>query len=163
MGSTELTQEFLKEWLSYDPETGIFYWLPRPHSYRRTYVAGCDNGNGYVIIRFKWQLYLAHRLAFFYMTGLWPKEQIDHINGKRYDNRWVNLREASPSENGTNRIVKGYYKHTRKGRPGIWFTARIEKNGKVYTNTFRSEEKAKNWREAKEIELFGEFRREIIQ
>jgi hypothetical protein len=118
--------------------------------------------NGYITIGFKYKHYLAHRLAFLYMTGQWPKEQLDHINGIRDDNKWANLREATPGQNSTNRVSKGYTEHTRKGRVGLWYTARIEKDGKKYVNTFRSEDKAKEWRANKERELFGEFRREAI-
>ena len=49
--------------------------------------------------------YLAHRLAWFYMTGEWPKE-IDHINGSKVDNRFSNLRVASRAQNEANKRVR---------------------------------------------------------
>jgi HNH endonuclease/AP2 domain len=48
------------------------------------------------------QHYLAHRLAWLYMTGAWPKDQLDHKNGVRNDNRWHNLRETTAQENAHN-------------------------------------------------------------
>ena len=49
------------------------------------------------------RLYHVHRVIWFYMTGNFPKDQIDHINHIRNDNRWINLREASIQENDKNR------------------------------------------------------------
>jgi hypothetical protein len=37
-----------------------------------------------------------------YQTGSWPKNHLDHINGARADNRFTNLREASPAQNRHN-------------------------------------------------------------
>jgi hypothetical protein len=97
-----LTKEKLKAHLHYDPETGLFTWIkPTGDRVRVGYVAGCKRSdNGYVILKFE-RCYLAHRLAFLYMTGSIPKF-VDHINGKRDDNRWCNLRSVSRSQNGQN-------------------------------------------------------------
>jgi len=46
-----------------------------------------------------------HRLAWLYMTGEWPENQIDHINHIGTDNRWVNLRDTD--ENPMNRGMQG--------------------------------------------------------
>ena len=143
--------------LSYNPDTGEF---TRP-TYKRK-LAGCLRKDGYIVIRVKNVLYLAHRLAFFYMTGSWPKDQLDHINMNRSDNRWGNLREATNSQNMMNKNSRGVCSRVRKGRPGIWYTAYIEKDKKRYASTFRQEEKALLWRANKEKELFGNFRQEGI-
>lgn len=71
-------------------------------------VAGNTNHAGYVRIGLggaKSNSYMAHRLAWLYMTGEWPVADIDHINGKRSDNRWVNLRSVSRSVNLQNQRV----------------------------------------------------------
>lgn len=47
--------------------------------------------------------YKASRLAWLYMTGEWPKYEMDHINHVKDDNRWVNLRDVTPAENCANR------------------------------------------------------------
>lgn len=106
----KLTQEYLKECLTYDPDTGIFVWNERPISHfktKRSYStwnshysnkeSGSENiSNGYVVIRIdNKKLYMAHRLAFLYMEGYLPENQVDHINRIRNDNRWINLREVS--------------------------------------------------------------------
>lgn len=153
-----LTQEELKQKLIYDPETGIFTWIPRPRSFRRNYVAGGQMLNGYITIGVG-KPYLAHRLAFLYMTGQFPTNQVDHINRIRNDNRWCNLRDATSSENSFNKSVVGVYEFIRKGRQGLWYEAKIQKYGKQYSSTFRSKEKAIAWRANKEKELFGTFQK----
>lgn len=56
----------------------------------------------YVTIMIDGKAYQAHRVAWLYMTGRWPKDQIDHIDGDGANNRWTNLREATPSQNAFN-------------------------------------------------------------
>lgn len=101
-----LTTERLKYLLHYDPETGIFTWLmkpaPRSNRIKPGYIAGCKNDAGYILINIDGYSYRAHRLAWFYVHGVWPEQKIDHINNIKNDNRMVNLREASNSENGWN-------------------------------------------------------------
>jgi hypothetical protein len=63
--------------------------------------------NGYWAIRVDDTLYLAHRLAWLYVTGNWPEDQIDHVNGQRNDNRFCNLREATNIQNSHNRRYAG--------------------------------------------------------
>lgn len=71
--------------------------------------------NGYRVIRIDDALYLAHRLAWFYVTGNWPANQIDHINGVRDDNRFSNLREATNLQNAHNRK----YNRNKSGFQGV--------------------------------------------
>jgi len=97
-----LTQQRLKEILKYNPETGIFTWLVNAGSARKGKVAGSVNGNGYITIAVSGVSYRAHRLAYLYMEGEFPPEQIDHINGVRDDNRYDNLRAVSAKENQRN-------------------------------------------------------------
>jgi len=75
----------LKSNLHYDPDTGVFTWLKFRSRYAKVgAVAGCvenhHSGKKYLTINFAGKLYLAHRLAWFYVHGIEPN-QIDHING----------------------------------------------------------------------------------
>lgn len=95
-----LTQSRLKELLHYDPETGVFTWRVRAsNNIRVGGVAGCRTVHGYWLIGIDSSQYFAHRLAWLYMHGEWPKHEIDHKNGVGDDNRIANLREATVSEN----------------------------------------------------------------
>jgi hypothetical protein len=109
-----ITQEQLKSILSYDPATGIFTWLERPNkpgkgnSSWNTQKARSQAGNlekdGYIRITIAKKHYPAHRLAWLYTYGEFPKIGLDHLNGIRNDNRICNLGEATPSENGQNQL-----------------------------------------------------------
>lgn len=55
--------------------------------------------------------YLAHRLAWFYVTGYWP-ELIDHVDGNRSNNAWSNLREANKLINQQNRHNESSFNET---------------------------------------------------
>lgn len=101
-----ITREALMGQLSYSPETGLFHWLVEKNSHGgKVHVgdkAGHVNERGYVLIGLNGRLHRAHRLAWFYMTGEWPESMIDHKNGVRHDNRWLNLRLSDNSRNGQN-------------------------------------------------------------
>ena len=103
MATKDLTQERLKELLSYDSETGIF---TRKVSLSRStwigQIAG-TNSDGYLKISVDGLYYKGHRLAWLYIHGRWPAEQIDHIDGNRGNNAFANLREATTRQNTQNR------------------------------------------------------------
>lgn len=103
MIKNDLTQERLKELLSYDPETGVFVWVKRTgNQYTIGMVAGCLHWKGYLRIQIDRKKYFAHRLAWLYITGVFPPNETDHINRNRADNRFVNLREVTGSQNQHN-------------------------------------------------------------
>ena len=111
----ELTQERLKSLLRYEPETGHFYWLVRSGSRAKVgNIAGNKESIGYIRIRINNRGYLAHRLAFLFMDGVYPSEQVDHVNGVRCDNRWSNLRAATQAQNCHN--LHGPTKNNRSSR-----------------------------------------------
>lgn len=103
---SDLTAESLRALLDYDPETGLFHWKSRPaRNMAAGSIAGRTDRRGYVGINIRYRKYAAHRLAWLYVHGVWPKSQIDHINRNPGDNRIDNLRDVSGSENCTNRVM----------------------------------------------------------
>lgn len=113
-----MTQDELKECLHYNPETGVFTWINSRRKDKNGKVAGCVD-KGYIIIGINKKLYRAHRLAFLYMTGSIPRE-VDHINGKRGDNSWKNLRSVEPGENQRN---LGLSDRNKTGVTGVQYQA----------------------------------------
>jgi len=99
--------------ISYNPVTGMFHWIiskPKIHIGMR---AGGLHTKGYRKIRINGKKYFEHRLAFLFMTGDWPEDQVDHINGVPDDNRWANLRLANNAQNQWN--SKSYSSTGHKG------------------------------------------------
>jgi hypothetical protein len=141
--------ERLKKQYSYDSLTGIFTWNYHPaHSkINKGDPAGWEQRDSYGYKR--WYILFdglkisAHRLAWFYMHGVFPTNEIDHINGNPLDNRIVNLRDVLHRENQQNR------KEHRLGRlvgankvRGKW-RARAAIGGKmVHLGYFPSEQEA---------------------
>jgi hypothetical protein len=113
-----ITQERLKELLHYDPETGIFITISKRGCNSAGAIVGHTRIDGYVDIRVDNRLYRAHRLAWLYTFGEWPKFQLDHINGVRNYNPISNLRQASKLENMQN--TKTYETNT-SGYTGVVF------------------------------------------
>jgi len=144
--NSPLTTERLKELLSYSPETGLFVWLKNRCSVAMAGDVAGTPINGYLTIVIDKLPYRAHRLAWFYMTGKWPFDKIDHINGVRNDNKWVNLREADNHLNMQNirkAICKVGYLGVTIGGRSKRYQARIRVDGKtVYLGTFDSPQEA---------------------
>lgn len=137
-----LTLERLREVLSYDESSGEF--TRKIATARRSKVgeiAGSINAEGYRYIRIDGGNYKANRLAVFYVSGEWPSGQVDHINGKKADDRIENLRVCSPAENSQNRASpKGAYKASKGNR----FVSFVTTNGKrSYLGKFATEEEAR--------------------
>ncbi len=86
-------------------------------------VAGGIDNRGYRMITYKGKRISAHRLAFLAMTGSFPKKVIDHINHIKDDNRWINLRETTESQNKRNSPL---YSTNKSGYCGVYW-AKLEK------------------------------------
>ncbi len=145
MATSILSQDRLIELLRYEPETGHFYWLRKTTSNISTNKpAGCKMKTGYLCIRVCNELHYCHRLAWLYMTGEWPSEQIDHINGNKSDNRFSNLRSVTQNQNCQ-------LKHVASGRSKTGFAGVTvnERSGKFnarhknkWLGTFKTPEEA---------------------
>lgn len=144
-----LTADRLRYLFDYDPDTGVFTRrVTVTHNARAGDVAGSPTSAGYLSIWVDGKAYLAHRLAVLYMTGEWPKSEVDHRDTNRRNNRWNNLRDATGIENATNRrkprpnTRSGYIGVKASATPGKW-RADIKVGGR-YRNlgTFTSPEEA---------------------
>ena len=116
---TMITFEKAKELFVYDRETGIIKWRKRTRGRRANPVVGSSESNGYIRIKFEGKKYLAHRIAMllaygFYGDGL----EIDHINHVRDDNRLVNLRFVTRSDNNRN---KSRSSKNASGATGVFY------------------------------------------
>ena len=100
----------LRNRYNYDPETGEFS--------KKSGKPGCGRPatNGYLQIEVAGKRYMAHRLAWLWVYGVWPENQLDHMNQDRLDNRISNLREATNKQNGENVRL---FKHNKSGRTGV--------------------------------------------
>lgn len=144
-----LSCEFIREILHYDPITGIFTWkVDRSGAVKIGSVAGGPHNRGYWNIRIGDKKYLAHRLAWIWMTGEWPEDQIDHKDNNRSNNAWYNLREASKNQNARNTTK---YSNSKSGIKGVSFhkasgkyIAQIQLNGRnKHLGVFDDIEKAR--------------------
>ena len=139
-----ITQELLKKSLHYNPETGIFTRISGRHANKNV---GHINSYGYVCIYVHDKIYKAHRLAFLYLTGLFPMCDVDHMDGNPANNAWHNLRDVETIINCQNRRV-AQKNATTSGLLGISkqgnkFVARITINKiTIYLGTFSSVEEA---------------------
>ena len=152
-----LTQSELKSKLVYDSTTGNFTWLIGKY---KNCIAGCVSGTlpdaGYILININNKAYPAHRLAWLYVYGQFPKKHIDHINKVRTDNRIDNLREADDALNSKNQSL---YKNNSSGYHGVTahgkrWRARINVNGKkVHIGVYDTIEEAAKARREVELSL----------
>jgi hypothetical protein len=102
-----LTQDRLKSQINYDPSTGVFTWIAKRKGVKTGSECGrISKGHHYREISIDNTLYRAHRLAFLYMDGILPTQDIDHVNRIKHDNSWNNLRLCNKSQNSANTGLK---------------------------------------------------------
>lgn len=132
-----LTHARLLQTLTYFKTTGVFRWkVATSNRVSPGDIAGFDDSKGHWTICLDGKKYQAHRLAWFYVTGQMPESQIDHKNGKGLDNRFKNLREATPAVNAQN--LHGPRGNNKVGLLGVYvcnrtqrFRSQIRANGVV--------------------------------
>ena len=143
-----LTQQALKQALSYDRNSGSFVWIKKNAKGVKAGTSAGSNkcADGYARIKLFGQPYMAHRLAWFYENGHWPDNLIDHINGNKMDNRMINLRDVTHSVNLQNQ--RGPRSNNKSGFLGVkahnWGWMSQIKNHKqtIFLGTFATPELA---------------------
>lgn len=154
----------LKTLFSYNPDTGAIRWIAKGKGMIKKKAAGTLLHSGYLGICIGPKRWQAHRIAWALHHGEWPKDQIDHINGVKTDNRICNLREATNSQNGKN---LGLSKANISGVKGVSFEtytqrwkATIRVDGKsISIGRFDSIEDACSARKLAEQHYFKEWNR----
>ena len=161
----DLTQEYVKSILNYDQKSGILTWKISKATWIKIGLpAGTLHYQGYLRIFIDGKLYAAHRLVWLYMTGEWPKEDTDHIDMNKTNNKWNNLREATRSENKGNGRK---HKDNKSGLKGVsWhkgnkkWQAQIEINNKnISLGYYLTKEEAGLAYKNAAIKYFGQFAR----
>ena len=165
------TARYVRCRLDYDPDTGAFTWRERPvhdrldRAWNGRYSgkrAGSLKSHGYWRISIDDVPYYASRLAWVWMTGFWPKHEIDHRNLNPADDRWENLREATHGENSRNRAPTV---RNTSGYAGVHWHAQARKwnargpvNGRIKSlGLFSNLGEAVAARKAFEAQHFGRF------
>mgnify|MGYP000028093486 CR=1 FL=1 len=152
MAIADITAPELRQILTYDPITGVFKRRNDPES-----KVGRIATKGYRQIMVSGKRYMAHRLAWLYIHGVWPDGQIDHINQVKDDNRIENLRVVTNKQNGENVSMFSHNTSGAKGvrfRSGSWL-AEIRHHKKTqHLGSFETLEDAKAARAMAESILF---------
>lgn len=156
-----MSQDELLVFLNYDQITGIFTWKVSTNKRIKIgSIAGSIGPQGYVRIRINGKYYQAHRLAWLYVNGEWPKNEIDHKDRIKHHNWILNLREATKSQNGFNRTADKDNELGVKGvrRWGNKFIMQMKINGSTrYLGLYKTIEDAKKAYDELAKELHGEF------
>ena len=152
-----ITQTEVKRLFRYDPKTGLLTRrIDVGKKSKKGDTVGSTDGQGYIQTQINGKHYMLHRLIYLYMTGNLPKNQIDHINHNRSDNRWCNLRVVSHRGNGINQTRS---KRNTSGIVGVswnkleckWKTFISDKSELIYLGSYTSLFEAACVRKAAEI------------
>jgi HNH endonuclease len=160
--NTRVPFEGLRDVLEYNPETGEFFWKISGHGISAGDSAGSIYGNGYRYIQINGLDYRAGRLAWYFVTGEDPADFIDHKDGIRDNNRFLNLRKATNSQNQANRgaprnNTSGFKGVSWQSSRGKWI-AKITVNGKARNlGRYENIDDAVRAYKKAAIEAWGEF------
>lgn len=157
---TVITQEWLRRYLRYDENAGLFYWKIARAGRKAGARAGFIASDGRPRLRFSRRNYYASRVAWLYYYGKWPNNQIDHINGNVGDNRIANLREATQSQNNCNQGARKRNRHGLKGVSSVrnrWRAEICVSGSRKHLGVFDSPEAAHDAYRKAAMALHGEF------
>jgi hypothetical protein len=161
-----MSLDAIKDWLSYDPETGELRWLRSPNN---RVPAGAEaggvtvrGGKSYRALAWKGRKLYAHRVAVFLMTGEWPAKLVDHHDGDGLNNRWVNIRTATGTQNCANSIkpssnTSGYKGAYYDKRRQCFFAQIMVAGRQIYLGTASDVEDAAMMYDEAARKYFGEF------
>lgn len=142
MNDMSLTADRLRHLLDYDQITGEFTRRVRVNSRAPVgQVVGYDDGHGYLQVTIDGKGYQLNRLAWLHVTGEWPAGEVDHRDGVKRNNRWVNLRDVTHQVNTQN--IRRATKANKLGVLGVvqraaGFEANIKSDGRVtYLGAYR--------------------------
>ncbi len=156
-----ITRERVTALLSYNKTSGLFRWLEDRGRGMKGKIAGTPDSKGYIQIRIDGVKYRASRLAFLVVEGVPPLHQVDHVNRDRSDNKWLNLRNATSSQNAMNRNIRTDNSSGTVGvhrRPDGRWQARITVDGtRVSLGHFDSLKRAIKVRSTAAKKHYGEF------
>lgn len=167
----EIDQAYLISRLTYSEVTGLFFWKARAindagsiriqgiwnKNFAGKQAGSIHKASGYSIITINNKRYKAHRLAWLYVHGRMPSEQVDHIDHNRANNKINNLRLADASTNARNTKLPS---RNKSGIIGVSFCnsrnrwrATISNGGKAKTlGYFHEKSKAAKARKSAEVE-----------
>lgn len=160
------TQARLQELLEYSPETGELRWLKRRKGVPYDGApAGCKSGDGYLKVSVDGTQHRAHQLIWCYVTGEWC-EFIDHADTDGLNNRWLNLRKSTVTENNRNvnnkkkptspSPLKGAYLDKRRDK---WHSRIVVDHSTKFLGFFDTAEEAHAAYVRAATELHGDFAR----
>lgn len=141
-----ITQERLRQLLDYSEETGEFQWRTNHNSRAKAGTVAGTPQNGYIAISVDGERVGAHRLAWMYVHGKWPKHHIDHIDGNRQNNRITNLRDVPQAINMQNQ--RKPYRINTSGYMGVshqrgkWVAQICVEGRRKWLGTFKTPEEA---------------------
>lgn len=149
----------IRDFLSYDRDTGRFGWIKRPLGLKVWHVgieAGCVRADGHRLINWKGKPYLAHHLVWWFETGDLPKI-LDHEDRQPSNNRFKNLRPCNQSQNMANankrKVGSSQYRGVRKHIKGGWIVGLCGS----YLGYFKDEAEAARAYDRAATAKFGEF------
>ena len=170
--SARMSPEEVAELVRYDPQTGGLFWKPRGPEHFNSATRGqalsrawakhyADrpaltdvSRDGYMRGMVRGVYLQAHRVCWAVLTGEWPVQDIDHINGVRTDNRAVNLRVVSRAENSRNQKIRST---NTSGHMGVYWSKRHDRwivyVNRVYVGLFHDFDEACRARKAAQDRL----------
>lgn len=93
---------YLRSLFMYEPDTGLLRWKVDRGGKKIGDIAGSERPSGYIQVGVNNKLYRAHLIIWKMVTGEEPPHFLDHENTIKKDNRWVNIRCATKSQNQAN-------------------------------------------------------------